>query len=235
MHKNFYLSLVIAIVICVTSGSAMADSLVSFDFDAMNSKVYRSKNSKSVESYMESLYGEDISVSKGTAASKGNLTSPANSPASYLGQPSNGGMYLRNSGNKPIVLDFGADGINSFSVDWKLFKNGKGLTIFADGVTIDQHTLLNTQKKTGASGNLTLFFDSSVHTLQFVGTKNSRFGIDNLVINLPSQNGGNNSEGGASSENGSGTTPPNGNSGANPPIDNTNQGENGPGETIVLL
>ena len=235
MHKNSYLGLVIGSLICVAGGSAMADSMVSFDFDAMNSKVYRSKNSKSVESYMESLYGEDISVSKGTVAIKGNLTSPANSPANYVGQPNNGGMYLRNSGNKPIILDFGADGINSFSVDWKLFKNGKGLTILADGVTIDQHTLSNTQKKTGASGNLTLFFDSSVHTLQFVGTKNSRFGLDNLVINLPSQNGGDNSEGGASNENGNGSTPPNGNSGVNPPSDNTNEGENGPGETIALL
>ena len=189
MDKTFFLGLAIALVSSTTGSSARADSLVSFDFDALNSKVYRSKNYISVESYMESLYDEDISVSKATVANKGSFT-PSTNALNYSGQPSNAGMYLRNSGNKPIIFDFGTNGISSFSVDWKLFKNGKGLTILADGVTIDQQALSKSQKKTGATGNLTFYFDASVHKLQFVGTKNTRFGLDNLLINLPESDGG---------------------------------------------
>ena len=215
MSKKYYFWLAIGFVSFVTSGSATADSLVSFDFDALNSNSYRSKDYRSVETYMENLYGDDIFVSKGTIATKGTITSPNNS---FSAQPNNTGMYLRNSGNKPIVLDFGTNGISSFSLDWKLFKNGKGLTILADGVTIDQQTLSKSQKKSGNSGNLTLFFDTSVHKLQFVGTKNTRFGLDNLVINLPD--------------------PDNGGGGTNSSTDEfngNNDGDDGPGGPVTQL
>ena len=190
MYKKFYLTLIIGLVSYMVSGPAMANSLVSFDFDGLSSKAYRSKDYTSVESYMETIYGEDISVSKGTAAFKGNFAPLTNFFVSNIGQPSSPGMYLRNSANKPIILDFGTNGISSFSVDWKLFKNGKGLTILADGIIVDQQTLLKSQKKSGAGGNLTLYFDDAVHQLQFVGLKNTRFGLDNLLINLPEPDAG---------------------------------------------
>ena len=215
MYKKFYLGLSIGLVSYMATGSAMANSLVSFDFDALTSKAYRSKDYRSVESYMETIYGEDISVSKGTVAFKGNFTPLTNSFISNIGQPGSPGMYLRNSANKPIVLDFGTNGISSFSVDWKLFKNGKGLTILADGVIVDQHTLLKSQKKSGAGGNLTLYFDDSVHQLQFVGLKNTRFGLDNLLINLPEPDTG-------GLETSSLTEESNGN----------NEGQDGPGDRI---
>ena len=190
MYKNLYLGIAIGLLICASNNSVLADSLYSFDFDPLGSKAYRKKTSQAVEAYMESLYGDDISVSKGTKAAKGNFAAPAaNSQAAYIGEPSHAGMYLRSSGKNPIVLDFGTNGVSSFSVDWKLFKNAKGISILADGFIIDHETLSQAQKKSGAGGNLTLFFDESVQKLEFVGVKNTRFGLDNLLLNLPEPDG----------------------------------------------
>ncbi len=61
----------------------------------------------------------------------------------------------------------------------------------ADGVVINQHILSKSQRKTGLAGHQNAyFFDTPVHTLQFVGVNKKSFAIDNLVINIPLDEGG---------------------------------------------
>ena len=85
-----------------------------------------------------------------------------------------------------ISIDFGANPIHSFSVDWLLRKGGSSFKIVADGVVITQQTLSKAQRKAGLSGHQdSYFFDDPVHKLEFIGLKKKSFAIDNLVINIP--------------------------------------------------
>ena len=113
-----------------------------------------------IESYMEAVYGSDVSVARGAmaAVNVGNLNSPD--------------VFLVNGKgkNSALALSFGNSPINSFAVDWEVFRKGTGLTIKADGVVIFQDLLTKSEKKTGVSHHLaTVFFDHPVHTLEFIG------------------------------------------------------------------
>src|SRR6266508_1271908 len=117
---------------------------------------------------MEGLFGSDITLSQKTTAVNSSLRAG------------------KGKGASAITIDFGANPIDSFSVDFQLFKNSKSFTILADGVVINQQTLSKAQRKAGLTGHQSsYFFDTPVHTLQIVGLQTKSFAVDNLVINIP--------------------------------------------------
>jgi hypothetical protein len=146
-----------------------------FDFNQLppsGSKKHQSTTPTVIESYMEGIYGSDIIVGPGVQA-----------PNSFL---TNG--KGKNSG---ISLTFGAEPIGSFAVDWGVQKGGSGIIIIADGVTIYQHLLTKSEKKSGLSGHFDpFFFDQPIQTLQFIGIKKSKLTIDNLQVNFQHGNTG---------------------------------------------
>jgi hypothetical protein len=155
---------------------AFGNGITLFDFnDLPTSRKHNGNNYSVIESYMESLYGSDITVSAGTTAAKG---------ADVLLQNGKG----KNSG---LAISFGASPINSFAVDWQVFKKGTGILIKVDGVVIYQDLLSKSEKKSGVADHLgPFFFDHPIHTLEFIGVKNSKIGIDNLSVNIPSPENG---------------------------------------------
>ena len=153
-----------------------------FDFNQLQPTSKRQANSyMTIESYMEGLYGSDVSVARGAmaAAGMGNLSSPD-------------AFLLNGKGkNSGLTLSFDNSPINSFAVDWEVFRKGTGILIKADGVVIFQDLITKSEKKTGVSDHLaTVFFDHSIHTLEFIGLGKSKIGIDNLAVNIPLPGGG---------------------------------------------
>lgn len=124
---------------------------------------------------MEGLFGSDITVSQNAAAVKSAGRNTLNFPNSPSASLHGNDAYLkvgRGRGPSGITLDFGANPINSFNVDWCIFKGGKSFTILADGVVIDQHTLSKAQRKSGLTGHQDTYdFDTPVHKLEFIGLK----------------------------------------------------------------
>lgn len=154
-------------------------STVVFDFDDIPSVSKKGVDGGQVEVYMESLYGSNITVSQKTNAVHG--------PSIYgPGDPDNSLLRLgKGKGASAIVIHFEDNPINSFSVDFRMFKKAKSFTILADGEVINVQSLTKAQKKQGKQGQQTFFFDKPIHTLQFVGSKKNSFAIDNLVVDLP--------------------------------------------------
>jgi len=147
---------------------ALAASMVLFDFDQIQSHSKKGVNASDIEAYMEGLFGSDMTLSQKTTAVNSAL------------------RIGKGKGAPAITIDFGVNPIDSFSVDFQLFKNAKSFTILADGVVINQQTLSKAQKKAGLTGHQSsYFFDTPVHTLQFVGLQTKSFAIDNLAINIP--------------------------------------------------
>jgi len=141
--------------------------MVLFDFDQIQSHSKKGVNASDVEAYMEGLFGSDITLSQ--------KTTDVNS-ALRVG---------KGKGAPAITIDFGVNPIDSFSVDFQLFKKAKSFTILADGVVVNQQTLSKAQQNAGLTGHQgSYFFDTPVHTLQFVGLQKKSFAIDNLAINI---------------------------------------------------
>jgi hypothetical protein len=165
--------------------SAFASSMVVFDFDDIHSQK-KSVKAADVEAYMEGLFGADLSVSRNTTAIGsigGNSLNLLHSSSAGL---NNGYLKVGKGKGAGIIIDFGDNPIDSFSVDFRLFKRAKNFTILADGVIINQQTLSKAERKVGLVGHQSdFFFDTPVQTLQFVGLRKKSFAIDNLVINIP--------------------------------------------------
>jgi PEP-CTERM motif-containing protein len=176
-------SLVMGIFLTALISRAAFADMVSFDFDDIQSQSKKGPNASDVEAYMEALFGDNVSVSQNTGVGKAGASLLQGSSSS-LGI-SDGYLKIGKGKGSGITLDFSANPIDSFSVDWLLQKGGKNFTILADGIVINQQTLSKAQKKSGAAGHQgAYFFDSPIHKLQFLGTK-KKFAIDNLVINIP--------------------------------------------------
>jgi hypothetical protein len=141
-----------------------------------------------IESYMEDLYGSHITVSQGTTATIGSLAaSEMIFPGGLAPSVSSSDTFLLNGKgkNSGLTLSFGNSPINSFAVGWEVFKKGSGITIKADGVVIFQELLTKSQRKTGVSDYLApIFFAHPIQTLEFIGVRKSKIGIDNLVVNI---------------------------------------------------
>lgn len=161
---------------------APASSTTVFDFDDVAPTAKKQSGGLQVELYMEGLYGSNVTVSQKTTAVRGAPIyggSAADADNAYL-------KLGKGKGAQAIVIHFDDDPIDSFSVDFKLLKKAKKFSILADGKVISLDTLSKAQKKKGLSGQKTFYFDSPVHTLEFVGKKKS-FVIDNLVVDLSTE------------------------------------------------
>ena len=162
-----------------------ATSTVLFDFDHIQATSKKGVSGADIEIYMEGQYGSGLSVNPKATAVRG---------TPFYGSDSLSGVAVDNSyltvgkgkGAPTITIDFGDNPIDSFSVDFKLFKKAKSFSILSDGELINRQTLSKRQRKTGLSGHQNAyFFDTPVHSLQFVGSKKKSFAIDNLVVDLP--------------------------------------------------
>jgi hypothetical protein len=166
--------------------SAFATGMVIFDFDDVHSQSKKGVNAVDIEAYMEGLFGADLSVSRNTTAIGsigGNSSNLLQSSSAGL---NNGYLKVGKGKGAGIIVDFGDNPIDSFSVDFRMFKSAKNLSILADGVVINQQTLSKAERKAGLAGHQNdFFFDTPVHQLQFVGLTKKSFAIDNLVINIP--------------------------------------------------
>jgi hypothetical protein len=168
MSKRILGSGLLFLAVLFADRPALAASMVLFNFDQIQSHSKKGANASDVEAYMEGLFGSDITLSQKTSAVNSSL------------------KVGKGKGAPAITIDFGANPIDSFSVDFQLFKKAKKFTILADGFVINQQTLSKAQRKAGLTGHQgSYFFDTPVHTLQFVGLQKKSFAIDNLVINIP--------------------------------------------------
>lgn len=178
--------------------TASADGLSYFDFNEVPiSKKKKSHSAAQIESYMETIYGADVTVGPGVRATNNvgqwaggmHLGNSDTSPMGILGRAAElpDTFLMSGKGKNPgIVITFGEAPIHSFAVDWQLFKKARGLTIKADGEVIFEQALTKAERKVGMLGHQDpIFFDHPVHTLEFIGWKNSKLGIDNLVVNFP--------------------------------------------------
>jgi len=168
--------------------AGFAASMVLFDFDHLHSDSKKGITAPTIEAYMEGLFGSDISVSRNTTAvnNNGTITNFSQRLSGTLGGSDSYLKVGKGKGPSGITIDFGNNPIESFAVDFQLFKKAKSFTILADGVVINQQTLSKAQRKTGLAGHQNAyFFDTPVQTLQFVGVNKKSFAIDNLVINIP--------------------------------------------------
>ena len=187
VSKILIRTLLFLAILLFSAPSAFANSMVLFDFDDIHSPKKKIKVAD-IEAYMEGLFGADLSVSPNTTAIRGGNS--LNLLHSAFAGLNSGYLKIGKGKGAGIIIDFGDNPIDSFSVDFRLFKRAKSFTILADGVVINQQTLSKAERKTGLAGHQDdFFFDTPVHTLQFVGFRKKSFAIDNLVINIPLPDG----------------------------------------------
>ncbi len=180
VQRLFCSSLFLSLSISLCSQAVFADTV--FDFDPINAPKKKSQHAAAIESYMEHLYGSEITVGARTQiVGSANLARTGAAP----GAPSD--VYLKsgNGKNSGITLSFDASPISSFSVDSQVFKRGVGLTIKADGVIVYQHLLTKAERRSGIMDTIDpIFFDNPVHTIEFIGLKRTKIGIDNFKVNF---------------------------------------------------
>jgi hypothetical protein len=195
MKWLFWSTLFLLSGIFQSSQVVFADSL--FDFNDINAPRKKKLHAAAIDTYMERLYGSEITVGRGTRVVNG----AGNHSRAATSLSSNSDPFLKNGRgkNSGIKLSFDASPISSFSVDSQVFKRGFGILIKADGVIIYQHLLTKAEKRSGIMDSIDpIFFDQPVHTLEFIGMKRTKIGIDNLLVNLLGGNGGNGEGGGGS-------------------------------------
>jgi hypothetical protein len=180
MKRLSWSSLFLFLGILQWNQAVFADSL--FDFNDINVPKKKSQQAAAIDAYMDRLYGSDVKVGPGVQV--GGSSGTSGRAAASLSSAS--GAFLRNSGkNAGITLSFDASPISSFSVDSQVFKRGVGILIKADGVIVYQHLLTKAEKRSGIMESIDpIFFDQPVHTLEFIGMKRTKIGIDNLRVNL---------------------------------------------------
>jgi hypothetical protein len=184
MSKILIRTMLFFVTVLFFEPSAFATSMVVFDFDGIHSQSKKGANAADIEAYMERLFGADLTVSRNTTAlgTGGNSSNLLQSSAVL----SNGYLKVGKGKGTGIIIDFGDNPIDSFSVDFRMFTRAKNFSILADGVVINQLTLSKAERRSGISGHQNdFFFDTPVHQLQFVGLGKKSFAIDNLVINIP--------------------------------------------------
>jgi hypothetical protein len=180
MKRLFGSSLLLLLAIFQCSETVFAESL--FDFNSVNAPRKRKQHAAAIDSYMENLYGSEITV--GPKIQIGG--SPTSRGLAAASMSAGSGTFLRNRGrNSAITLSFDASPISSFSVDSQVFKRGVGIVVKADGVIVYQHLLTKAERRSGIMESIDpIFFDTPVHTLEFIGLKRTKLGIDNLRVNL---------------------------------------------------
>lgn len=204
---NLRLASRLAVVLFVCLPAFASATEVLFDFNDLASGI-ESDESDAIETYMELLYGSDITLSDGAKTRKSRVED----------RPS--GMYLGNSdgatGRGPCPVDqntapchpdpkdtflindwseeydrfsitFEEEPISGFEVDWEIFpvtRNGQAadITILADEEEIFFSELLGADKELGDLGHFSYSFNAPVHTLEFIDWRDAPIGIDNLRV-----------------------------------------------------
>lgn len=165
------------------SHAAFADSY--FDFDEINAPKKKNTHSAAIDAYMERVYGSDITVSPGAQVVGPRAPRNHGRAAAGFSPPSDSYLINGKGKNSGITLSFDASPISSFFVDSQVFKKGVGLIIKADGAIIYQHLLTKAEKRSGIMDSIDpIFFDKPIHTLEFIGIKKTKIGIDDLTVNL---------------------------------------------------
>jgi hypothetical protein len=204
-HTAVFLAAISVSMVIATRGFAGPEVL--FDFNSLSAG--KKTGSEAVGSYMDSVYGSDVSLDSGLQTSrKGVKTS---SKWTHLGNsegasarypmtraerkrlPSDTFLFSRANSKRAaprIVIHFDKDPITSLKFDFEIFRGRKnaasGIIVRAGGVTVFQYSLLGAQAKAGHLGlEGPIFFDAPVHTLEFIGMPGSGIGIDNLAVNIP--------------------------------------------------
>src|SRR6266545_3336947 len=113
VQRLFCSSLFLSLSISLCSQAVFADTV--FDFDPINAPKKKSQHAAAIESYMEHLYGSEITVGARTQIVNG----PGNlaRTGAALSAPSDGYLKSGNGKNSGITLSFDASPISSFSVD----------------------------------------------------------------------------------------------------------------------
>jgi hypothetical protein len=191
------------------TASASADTIL-FDFNSLAAGVNSANGADAIETYMEALYGSDITVARGAKTQRDRIE----------GRPTD--MYL---GNSDGAIDLGAclapychagaadtflinrwdktsiplnerDRVSitfedvpvwGLGVDWEIFPvtaNGQkaDITIMADGEIIFFSQLLGLAKEKGDLGHFDISFSTPVHKLEFIDWTDAPIGIDNLSV-----------------------------------------------------
>lgn len=181
MKRLFGSSLFLVLGILYCNQAVFALSL--FDFNEINAPKKKKLHAAAIDTYMEQLYGSEITVGPRTQVAG----IPGTGARSALSLSAGSGPFLKNGPgkNSAIALSFDASPISSFSVDAQVFKRGVGILIKADGVIVYQHLLTKAEKRSGIMDSIDpILFDQPVHTLEFIGMKRTKIGIDNLQVNL---------------------------------------------------
>jgi hypothetical protein len=179
--KRLFCSTLFLLLGIFQCSQVLAESL--FDFNEINAPRRKRQHAAAIDSYMENLYGSEIIV--GPKIQLGGIATRDGRGVASLSADS--GAFLRNGRgkNSAITLSFDASPISSFSVDSQVFKRGVGIVVKADGVIVYQHLLTKAEKRSGIMESIDpILFDTPVHTLEFIGLKRTKIGIDNLRVNL---------------------------------------------------
>ena len=153
-----------------------------FDFNEITTPKNKKLQSTAIDEYMDRAYGSNVSM--GPRAQIGRSSEDTNVRSASSNQPN---LYVKNGKgkNSGVSFSFGTAPISSFGVDSQIFRKGSGFLIKADGAIVYQHVLTKTEKQSGLAGRIDpIFFDKPVHTLEFIGLKKSKIGIDNLAVNF---------------------------------------------------
>jgi hypothetical protein len=185
-------------------------SSVLFDFNSLAKNINSANGADPIETYMEALWGSDISVALGAKTQKDRIE---NRPSgAYLGNtdgatnrgdclaphchPDPKDTFLINRWNQSsipsdlrdrIIITFEEEAITGFDVDWAIFpvtQNGQNadITIKADGATLFFRALLGADKELGDLGHFSFDFETPVNTLEFIDWSDAPIGIDNLLV-----------------------------------------------------
>jgi PEP-CTERM motif len=179
--KQLFCSTLFLLLGIFQCSQVLAESL--FDFNEINAPRRKRQHAAAIDSYMENLYGSEIIV--GPKIQLGGIATRGGRGVASLSADS--GAFLRNGRgkNSAITLSFDASPISSFSADSQVFKRGVGIVVKADGVIVYQHLLTKAEKRSGIMESIDpILFDTPVQTLEFIGLKRTKIGIDNLRVNL---------------------------------------------------
>jgi hypothetical protein len=171
MKKTILVALWMA---CFVS-TAQAD-FVTFDFDAVGG----THSSTNIESYMESIYLSDITVTGAWCYAQGGVPGLGNASGDrYVG------VHMTAPVTHSFSISFNDEAITAASFDWGRYPASNGpFNATADGVTILSVAGIPANPALGWSGTLDLLalVGHPVTTLTFSGSATSSVGIDNLQV-----------------------------------------------------
>jgi len=166
--------------------------IVMFDFNPLSAGINSHGWEDTIENYMESVYGSEITLMSGARTLR---SKPENvGPPMYLGNSDLMEMhwgykdtYLINRwdyGYDRIIIKFEEEPVYAIEFDWQIFPVTQGkadLTVLADGTNVFYYD--NSENlQNGAIGHASIVFNAPVTRLEFVDWRTAPIGIDNLQV-----------------------------------------------------